>query len=58
MAKMSVYEYRKNHPKCGYCKHSDVLPFTCWYACEAKGTLFAFGAKKCPLYNPLQEWED
>lgn len=52
---MGLYEYRKKHPKCRYCQYADLIPFTFWYTCNAKCTVFAFGARKCEMYEPLRE---
>ena len=50
-----IYEYRKQHPKCSYCKWSDVLPFSIFISCEAKHKLIAHNAKNCPLYEPCKD---
>ena len=47
---MTVYEYRKQNPRCIYCKHSDVDVFV--LLCKAKLKHVFNCAKKCPLYEP------
>ena len=50
---MTLYEYRKQYPKCKYCKYSSVIELVIY--CEAKCKLVFGEATKCPLYEPRSE---
>lgn len=48
---MTVNEYRKQNPKCDYCRHSYRSAFG--IECKARQTTTRrWTAKKCPLYEP------
>lgn len=49
---MTVYEYRKKHPDCRYCKHR-MPTFDDCYALNKR--MSKRTAKKCPCYVP-EEW--
>lgn len=48
---MTVYEYRKQNPRCIYCKHSEADIFFL-LLCKAKLKRVFNCAEKCPLYEP------
>lgn len=46
---MTVYEYRKKHPKCEYCHHR--IP-GCTFCTATYKSMKKRTAKKCPCYVP------
>lgn len=50
---MTVYEYRKKHPDCGYCHHRNP-PFD--YCSATNKRTSKKTAKKCPCYVP-EKWD-
>ena len=50
---MTVYEYRKKHPDCGYCHHR-IPPFD--NCCATNKRMSKKTAKKCPCYVP-KKWD-
>lgn len=58
-ADYAVMVYRKNHPKCKYCKWAYKPLFRPGLCCGPKDTRIAHGAKKCTMYTPtedVREW--
>lgn len=49
---MTVFEYRKEHPDCEYCKNR-IPPFDVCVATNKK--MNKITAKKCPCFVP-EEW--
>ena len=51
---MNVEQYRKEHPKCGYCEHYNWFVLGYCKAKERLSPIFLekFFAYNCPLYTP------